>query len=176
MALYRYQKFSPIIGNECFIAPSADVIGRVTLGNLASIWFGVIVRGDVNEIIIGNKSNVQDISMLHVTEKNGLYIGDEVTIAHSVTLHGCKIANNCLIGMGATVLDGAEISERSVVAAGSVVTPGKKFPPRSLIKGFPAKLERELSDEELLKYSENFNNYIMYRGQFLDPKQFSLIS
>jgi len=176
MALYRYKNFSPTIGKECFVAPSADVIGRVTLGDFTSIWFGVIVRADVNEIIIGNKSNVQDISMLHVTEKHGLYIGDEVTIAHSVTLHGCIIGNNCLIGMGATVLDGAEISEQSVIAAGSVVAPGKKFPPRSLIKGFPAKAERELTAEELVKYSENFQNYIMYRGQFLDPKQFSLIS
>ncbi len=175
MPLYHWKKVRPVLGKGCFIAPSADVIGRVFLGKNVSLWFGTIVRGDVNEIRIGDNTNVQDISMLHVTAKQALVIGKNVSIGHSVTLHACTIGDGCLIGMGATVLDGADIGMNSVVAAGSVVSPNKKFPPGSMIKGVPAKLDRPLTPEEIDLYSNHYKSYVGYKDEFLDPEQFGPI-
>ncbi|HIP44048.1 MAG TPA: gamma carbonic anhydrase family protein, partial [Sulfurospirillum arcachonense] len=139
---------TPQIDDTVFIAPSADVIGEVEIGADSSIWFGCVVRGDIHFITIGKRTNIQDLSMLHVThftkddksDGNPTVIGDDVTIGHRVMLHGCEIKNACLIGMSATILDGAVIGEESIVGANSLVTKGKKFPPRSLIVGSPAKL------------------------------------
>lgn len=167
---YNFAHFVPKIGSGVFIAPSAIVLGRVTMGDHSNIWFNSVARADVNEIIIGRNTNVQDISMLHVTEKNRLYIGHNVSIGHSVTLHGCTIGDSCLIGMGAVILDGAEIGENSLVAAGSLVTPGKKFPPKSLIKGRPAVVERPLTAEEQKLYGNHYLSYVEYKDQYLtDP-------
>lgn len=176
MPLYRYKNFLPQIPKTCFISPSTDVIGRVILGENVNIWFRTVVRGDVNEIKIGENTNVQDLSMLHVTEKQSLLIGANVSIGHSVTLHSCTISNGCLIGMGAVILDGAEIGEGSVVAAGSIVTPNKKFPPKSLIKGTPAKVERSLTESEFQMYSNHYKSYLTYKNQFNDSNLFELIN
>lgn len=173
--MYQWMEFRPKLGQNCFIAPSADVIGRVVVGNDVGIWFGVVIRGDVNQIVIGDNSNIQDISMLHVTEKEGIHIGKNVTIAHSVTLHSCTIGDGCLIGMGATVLDGAEIGANSLVAAGSVVSPYKKFPPGSLIKGTPARLERALTEKEINQYSNHYKSYVGYKNQFNNKEKFFLL-
>lgn len=167
MSLYSYKKIIPKIGSDCFIAKSADVIGQVELGDFASLWFQVVARGDVNKILIGENTNIQDLSMLHVTEDLPLVVGRNVSVGHSVTLHACTIGNGCLIGMGATVLDGAVIGENSLVAAGSVVSPGKVFPPGSYIIGIPAVVKRSLTPEEIDNYSNHYKSYLITKDEFL---------
>jgi len=142
----KYPKISP----SAFVAPNATVIGDVVIGKNSSVWFGSVVRGDVNYIRIGSFTNVQDNSVLHVTtEKFPLIIGDEVTMGHRVLVHGCVVGSRCLIGMGAILMDGVEIGDECLVAAGALIPPGTKVPHRSLVRGFPAKVVRELSDEEV---------------------------
>ena len=175
--ILRYKNDFPQIDNSAWIAPSADIVGDVEIGEDSSIWFGCVVRGDVHFIKIGKRTSIQDMSMVHVThfkkekkigDGNPTIIGDDVTIAHKVMLHGCKIGNGCLIGMSATILDGAEIGDESIVGAGSLVTKNKKFPPRSLIMGSPAKVIRELSDEEVAGIYANAKNYVNYKNDYLD--------
>lgn len=168
MSLYSYKGIEPEIAEGCYIADSADVIGKVKLGKNANLWFQVVARGDVNRIEVGENTNIQDLSMLHVVEEFPLLIGKNVSVGHKVTLHACTIGNGCLIGMGSTILDGAEIGENSLVAAGSVIPPGKKFPPRSYIIGTPAKVKRELTDEEVMKYSNHYKSYIITKDEFLN--------
>lgn len=166
MPLYSFKEHKPEIGEGCFVAPSADVIGQVELGANASLWYGVVARGDINKIIIGENTNIQDLTMLHVIEDVPLIIGAGVSVGHNAILHACTVEDNCLIGMGAIVLDGAYISKNSVVAAGSVVSPGKKFPPGSMIMGSPAKVVRELRPEEIKGYGEHFNSYLKSKDDF----------
>lgn len=167
MSLLPYLDFVPELGERIFIAEGAKVIGRVRLGDHVNIWFNTVIRADVNSIVIGKNTNVQDLCMFHVTEINGVTIGENTSFGHSVVLHGCKIGNGCLIGMGAIILDGAEIGDHSLVAAGSLVSPGKKFPPGSLIKGRPAVVERPLRPEEIEKVSRHYEAYIGYKDQYL---------
>lgn len=142
------RNFSPKIAATAFIAENAAIIGQVEVGEKSSIWYNVTLRGDVMPIVIGRETNIQDGSVVHGTMgKASCTIGDRVTIGHLVMLHGCSIENSCLIGMGSVVMDGAVVGERSLVAAGSLITEGKKFPPRSMIMGRPAKLIRELTTE-----------------------------
>lgn len=176
MALYSYQGISPKISEGAYIAPSAEVIGKVELGLHASIWHGTIVRGDVNWIKIGDETNIQDLSMLHVTKDTPLTIGKCVTVAHSVNLHGCTIEDHCLIGIGAIILDGAVIGEGSVVAAGALVPPNKKIPPKSLVIGSPCEIKKELSEKELEFFSINYKNYKKYKEEYLNPEIVKLIS
>ena len=174
--LLRYKEWFPKIDPTAWVAPSADIIGDVEIGEDSSVWFGCVIRGDVHYIRIGKRTSIQDLTMIHVThhkkarvEGDGFptIIGDDVTIAHRVMLHGCKIGNACLIGMSATILDGAEIGEESIVGAGAVVTPGKKFPPRSLILGVPARVVRQLTEEEVEKIYQNARNYVNYKNEYL---------
>jgi carbonic anhydrase/acetyltransferase-like protein (isoleucine patch superfamily) len=166
---------SPDIGKSVFIASSADVIGEVEVGEDSSIWFGCVIRGDVHYIKIGKRTSIQDLSMLHVThfkkkdrsDGNPTIVGDDVTIGHRVMLHGCEIQNGCLIGMSATILDGAVIGAESIVGASSLVTKNKKFPPRSLIMGSPAKLVRELNDKEIRSLYESARNYVDFKNSYL---------
>ncbi len=159
----------PTIDSSVWIAPSADIIGEVKIGSESGIWFQVVIRGDVNHITIGERTNVQDHSMLHVTRKTAsLKIGSDVTIGHRVLLHGCTIGNRVLLGMGSVIMDGAEIEEDSVVGAGSLVTQGKKFPPNSLIMGTPAKLIRELKPEEKEFLMESANHYVADAKEYLE--------
>lgn len=167
MPLYNLGTFRPNIEEGVFIAPSADIIGRVHMKENSNIWFNCVARGDINEIIIGKNTNIQDLSMLHVDTDLPLIVGDNVTVGHCVTLHACTVGDNCLIGMGATILNGAVIGESSLVAAGSVVPPGKVYPPRSFIIGSPAIAKRELSDDEVKKYGEHYKRYIIAKDQFL---------
>lgn len=163
---------TPKIPASAWIAPSADVLGDVTLGEHVSIWFSTVVRGDVHWIRIGDYTNVQDGSVLHVTNgKFPLTIGAKVTIGHKALLHGCTVGNNCLIGMGAILLDGVEVGAGSVVAAGALLPPGKKYPPGSLILGAPAKAVRQLSpaeQEDLIETGwKNYHSYVAeYRKSF----------
>jgi carbonic anhydrase/acetyltransferase-like protein (isoleucine patch superfamily) len=172
MPLYQYREFKPQIADDCFISPTSEIIGRVELGKKTNVWFGTVLRGDVHKIVVGENCNIQDLSMLHVTEEFPLILGDNITIGHNVVLHACTIGNNCLIGMGAIVLDGAEIGDYSLVAAGSVVTPGKFFPPKSLIKGSPARVQRELKDSELDLYGNHYKTYLKTASEYLDENLF----
>ena len=166
--IYPHHGHWPKIHETAFIAPSADVIGEVKIGAQSSVWFQVVVRGDVNWVKIGSRTNIQDHSMLHVTrEKSALTIGDNVTIGHHVMLHGCTVGNLCLIGMGAILLDDCEIGEQCIVGAGALVTQGKKFPPRSLIVGAPAKVVRELTSEELAFLPKSAENYVRDSAEYL---------
>jgi carbonic anhydrase/acetyltransferase-like protein (isoleucine patch superfamily) len=171
-----YKEFTPKIGDNPFIAHSADVIGDVEMGDDVSIWFGAVVRGDVHSIKIGDRTNVQDLSMLHVThykkerkegDGNPCIIGSDVTIGHRVMLHGCRVEDGCLIGMSTTILDGAVIGKESIVGAGSLVTKNKKFPPRSLIMGTPAKFIRELSDDEVEELYASAARYVAFKNGYL---------
>jgi len=171
MKISRYLNFYPTLGERTFIANGAQVIGRAELGHHVSIWHNTIVRADVNFIKIGQNSNIQDLCMLHVTELNSLSIGENTSLGHCVVLHGCKIGNGCLIGMGAIILDGAEIGDHCLVAAGSLVSPGKKFPAGSMIKGRPAVVERALSPEEIEKVSNHYKAYLGYKEQYLEMEK-----
>jgi gamma-carbonic anhydrase len=171
MKIFPYLNFLPEIGKRVFIAEGAKIIGRAKLGDHVNIWFNTVIRADVNEISIGENTNVQDLCMFHVTEQNGLSIGSNTSFGHSVVLHGCKIGSGCLIGMGAIILDGAEIGDNCLVAAGSLVSPGKKFPAGSLIKGRPAQVERPLTEEEVAKISHHFEAYINYKEQYLGMEE-----
>ncbi len=169
-----YKKISPSLGANTWVAPSADIIGNVTLGKDVSVWFGCVVRGDVHYIRIGDRSNVQDLSMIHVThhkkddmsDGNPTIIGNDVTVGHRVMLHGCTIEDACLIGMSATILDGAIIGKESIVGAGSLVTKNKIFPPRSLIMGSPAKVVRSLSDDEVTELYASAKRYVAFKNSY----------
>ena len=164
----------PTIHETAFIAPSADIIGEVSIGSESSVWFQVVIRGDVNTISIGDRTNIQDHSMLHVTRKKApLKIGDEVTVGHRVQLHGCTIGNRVLVGMGAIIMDLAVIPDDCFVGAGALVTEGKTFPSGSLIMGAPAKVVRPLKPEELAFLKKSSENYVNdskeYRGYVHGP-------
>lgn len=151
---------SPTIADDCFIAPNATVIGDVVIGSGTSVWFGVVIRGDVHEIRIGERTNIQDGTIIHVTEgKLGTYIGSDITIGHGAVLHACTLEDGCFVGMGATVLDGAVIEAGAMVAAGAVVTPGKRVKKGELWSGNPAKLMRPLRDEELAFFPKSATKY-----------------
>lgn len=166
MAIYQFQDYIPKYDASNFIAKSADVIGNCHLAKNVNIWYQTVIRGDVNQIIIGENTNVQDLSMLHVTEQSDLIIGKNVSIGHSVTLHGCQIGDGCLIGMGAVVLDDAQIGEGSLVAAGSLVPPRKKFPKNVMIMGNPAKVVRELNPDEIENITNHYKSYVGYAEEF----------
>lgn len=167
MSLLPYLDFYPEVGERVFLAEGAKIIGRAKLGDHSSIWFNSVIRADVNQIIIGKNTNVQDMCMFHVTEMNDLVIGENTSFGHSVVLHGCTIGDGCLIGMGAIILDGAQIGNNCLVAAGSLVSPGKKFPAGSLIKGRPAVVERPLTPEEVQRVSNHYKSYLGYKDQYL---------
>jgi carbonic anhydrase/acetyltransferase-like protein (isoleucine patch superfamily) len=172
--IMNYKELTPKIGKKSWIAPSADVIGDVTMGEDCSIWFGTVIRGDVHKIIIGDRVSVQDLSMVHVThykkedksDGHPTIIGNDVTIGHRVMLHGCTIENACLIGMSATILDGSIIGEESIVGAGSLVTKNKHFPPRSLIMGSPAKVIRQLTEVEIEALYASASRYVTFKNNY----------
>lgn len=163
-----FQGITPTIPSSCFIEDTAVIIGDVVMGEECSAWFHAVIRGDVNSIRIGNRTNVQDLCMLHVThDTHPLIIGDDVTIGHHVVLHGCTVQNRVLVGMGAIIMDGAVIGEDSVVGAGALVTEGTIVPPKSLILGSPAKVKRPVTEQELAWIRESAQNYIRYSRQYL---------
>lgn len=150
----------PQIHPTAFVEESAQVIGDVQIGEEASVWFNAVVRGDVFYIRIGARTNVQDGTVIHVS--NGTHatvLEDEVTVGHNVTLHGCHVERCCLIGIGSVVMDGVRVGERSLVAAGSLLTPGTQVPPRSLVMGAPARVKRPLTDEEAASLDHFWQNY-----------------
>jgi len=160
MAIYIFDGRTPHIGPDAYVAETATVLGRVTLGAKASVWFGATVRGDNDDITIGAGSNVQDGAVLHVDPGYPMRIGERVSIGHQAMLHGCTIGERTLIGIQAIVLNGAVIGPDCLVGAGALVTEGKQFPARSLIFGSPAKVMRELTDQDLLMLKGAADSYI----------------
>ncbi len=150
----------PDTSKAAFVAESADLMGDVILHEGSSVWYGVVLRADIQKIEIGEGSNVQDGTVCHVDHDKPVIIGKGVTVGHNATLHGCKIGDNSLIGMGAVVLDGAEVGENCLIGAGAVVTPGMKIPPRSMVLGAPASIKRELKEQELEAIKNNGKAYI----------------
>lgn len=160
--IIEYEGIKPRIHESCFIAKSAEIIGNVYVEEKSSIWYNCVLRGDDNEIIIGNYTNIQDGSVIHVTKELKTIIGDFVTVGHKAIIHACKIGNNVLIGMGAIVLDGVEIEDNVLIGAGSIVTPGKKIPSGSLVLGSPARVVRNLSDTEIQQIRQSAIDYKGY--------------
>jgi carbonic anhydrase/acetyltransferase-like protein (isoleucine patch superfamily) len=146
--LDTFLRKEPVLGRDVYLASTAVVLGDVTLGDHSSVWYGAVLRGDINRIVVGHHSNVQDNAVLHLADDFPCLIGNWVTIGHSAVVHACTIGDECLIGIGATVLDGAVIGEQSLVGAGAVVTPGTVIPPGSMVLGAPAKVKRALTPEE----------------------------
>ena len=159
----------PQIHPTAFIEESAQVIGDVHIGEQSSVWFNAVLRGDVYFIRIGDRTNVQDGTVIHVSNgTDETILEDEVTVGHNVTLHGCHVERGCLIGIGAIVMDGVRVGEKSLVAAGSLLTPGTIIPPRSLVMGSPAKVKRPLTDEEVAGLDQYWKNYVEYTKKYKD--------
>jgi len=174
MSLAPYLQTPPILGNRVYLHPSCQVIGDVTLGDDSSIWCNAVLRGDVNRISIGRGTNVQDLSMGHVSHKTAdkpegspLIIGDYVTVGHSVILHGCTIGNECLIGMGSIIMDDVVIPDRVMIGAGSLVSPGKLLQGGMLYMGRPAKAVRALTVEEIAYLRYSAEHYMRVKNNYL---------
>lgn len=156
-----FRGISPKIHETAFIAENATVIGDVEIGAESSVWFGSVLRGDVNYIRIGERANVQDASVIHVSSKtHPTVLENEITVGHRATLHGCYVETGCLIGIGSIILDGARIGGKSLIAAGSLITPNTLIPPRSLVMGSPARVKRELSEEEAKDLEKFWRAYV----------------
>lgn len=165
--LRPYRGRLPKVHPSAFIDESAQVIGDVEIGEESSVWMQVVIRGDVNFIRIGNRTNVQDGVVVHVQhDTHPTHIGDDVTVGHGAIIHGCTIQNRVLIGMGAIVLNGATIGEDSIIAAGALITEGATIPPRSLVMGSPGKVKRTLDDAGVAMIKEYADNYVRYRRDY----------
>ena len=170
----EYKDHMPRIGSQVYIHNSAVIIGNVTISDECSVWPYAVIRGDVNKIIIGKATNIQDGSVLHVTHNKNqehpgfaLIIGKQVTIGHKALLHGCTIGNQVLIGMGAIIMDGVIVEDKVVVAAGSLVTPGKRLKSGGLYKGQPAKFVRELTTQELENLAYSAEHYVRLKNNYI---------
>ncbi|AGL00790.1 gamma carbonic anhydrase family protein [Desulfoscipio gibsoniae] len=154
-----YAGKKPALNKTVFVAPGARIIGRVVIGDYSSVWYNVVIRGDVDEVQIGSGTNIQDGAVLHEDRGYPLIVGDNVTVGHNATLHGCQIGDGAVVGMGAVVLSGAKIGAHSVVGAGSLVPGGKQIPPRSLVMGSPARVVRQLTPEDVENFSKMAKHY-----------------
>ena len=160
----------PRVAADAYVDESAQVIGDVEIGAESSVWMNVVIRGDVNRIRIGRRTNVQDGTVVHVMrETHPTTIRDEVTIGHGAIVHGCTIDDRVLIGMGAILLNGVDVGSESIVAAGTLLTEGTKVPPRSLVMGSPGKVRRPLTDDEVASIRWYADNYVRYRLDYLSP-------
>jgi carbonic anhydrase/acetyltransferase-like protein (isoleucine patch superfamily) len=166
MAVYELDGLVPQIADSAWVADSAEVIGRVTLHEEASVWFGSVLRGDTDHISIGRGTNIQDASVLHADRGMPLTVGDGVTVGHQVMLHGCTIGDGSLIGIGAVVLNGAVIGKNCLVGAGALVTEGKVFPDGSMILGSPAKVVKTLTPEQMAGLRQSAQHYIENAKRF----------
>ena len=163
-----YRGVTPTIADTVFIEDTAVIVGDVVIESESSVWFHSVVRGDVNYIRIGHRTNIQDLSLLHVTHDTyPLIIGDDVTVGHHVVLHGCTIHNRVLIGMGAVLMDGVVVENDCIIGAGALVTEHTKIPPCSLVIGAPAHVKRPLRDTELAWLKESAQNYVQYACHYM---------
>lgn len=160
MPVLSFQGDEPSVDPSAYVAPTAALIGRVSVGAGASVWFGAVMRGDTDDLVLGERSNLQDNAVVHADPGSPAIIGAGVSIGHGAVVHGCRVEDGCLIGMNATVLNRAVIGAQSLVAAGAVVLEDTVVPPRSLVAGVPAKVRRELTDEELRGIAENAAGYL----------------
>jgi len=168
MSVLSFDGRKPRLGQGAFVAENVTLIGDVEIGNDCSIWFGTVLRGDVNHIRIGSRTNIQDNCVLHVTGgKFPTIVAEEVTIGHAAIVHGCTVKKGALIGMGSRVLDGAVVGECALVAAGAVVSEGFVVPPRTLVAGVPAKIKRPLSDGELERLDMSWKHYVELKDRYL---------
>jgi len=168
MSIRPYRGRPPVIDPSAFIDDSAQIIGDVVIGAESSVWMQTVIRGDVNYIRIGARSNVQDGTIVHVQhDTHPTLIGHDVTIGHGAIVHGCTIANRVLVGMGAIILNGAQIGEDCIIAAGTLITEGTIIPPRSMVMGSPGKVRRPLTDGDLAMIREFAGNYVRYRLDYL---------
>lgn len=174
MPLSSYLNTKPVIGDGVYLHPSCQIIGEVQIGDDSSVWCNSVLRGDVNRIVIGRGSNIQDLTMCHVSHRtpdkpqgSPLVVGDYVTVGHSVILHGCTIGNDCLIGMGSIIMDDVVIPERVMVAAGSLVSPGKVLESGKLYMGRPATAVRELTAAELAYLRYSAEHYMRVKNNYL---------
>lgn len=168
MIVRPYDGKRPRLGERVFVAENAALIGDVEIGNDCSIWFATTIRGDVNLIRIGSRTNIQDNCTVHVThERWPTIIAEEVTVGHGAIVHGCTVHRGALIGMGSRVLDGAVVGEAALVGAGALVPEGMHVPPRTLVVGVPARVKRALTDEELAKLDQSWRNYVDYKERYL---------
>jgi carbonic anhydrase/acetyltransferase-like protein (isoleucine patch superfamily) len=166
-----YKGIYPKVDQTVFVAENAVIIGDVEIGKDSSIWYNVVIRGDVNYIRIGERTNIQDGTIIHVDHKRyPTVIGNNVTVGHKVMLHACTIEDYCLIGMSATVMDGVIVGKYSIVAAGALVTPGKVIEPYSLWAGVPAKFVRKLTEEEISWLEKSAENYVKYKNNYLEEE------
>jgi carbonic anhydrase/acetyltransferase-like protein (isoleucine patch superfamily) len=157
----------PTFGTGVYIASSANIMGNVVLGNDVSVWFQVVIRGDINQIIIGDGTNIQDGTVVHVADQYSVQLGKNVVVGHQATIHACQIGDGCLIGMKSTIMDGAEIGEGSIIGAGAIVSPRTKIPPRSLVLGIPGTIKRQVTDEEA-KYTLHLaSKYVRLKNLYL---------
>jgi carbonic anhydrase/acetyltransferase-like protein (isoleucine patch superfamily) len=168
MIVREYEGKKPRFGNRVFVAENAAIIGDVDLADDVSIWYGVVLRGDIFHIRIGARSNVQDNCVFHVeAEKDAAILGEEVTVGHAAVVHGCTVDRGALIGIGARVLSGAHIGERALIGAGAVVREGMQVPPKTLVVGVPGQVKRELTKEELARLDRSWRNYVEYKDKYL---------
>ena len=168
MLLRAFANHEPSLGQRVFVAENAAVIGNVTIGDDCSIWYSAAIRGDVNRIEIGARTNVQDNCTIHVHhERWSTHIAEEVTIGHGAIVHGCTIHRGALIGMGSRVLDGAVVGENALVGAGALVSEGMHVPARTLVIGVPARVKRPLTDEEIARLEESWKNYVELKDAYL---------
>lgn len=166
--LRSYRGRRPKVAGSAYIDESAQVIGDVEIGERASVWPNVTIRADLAPVRIGDETNIQDNSALHEDFETPTIIGKRVVVGHSCTVHGCEIGDDCLIGMGSIILNNAKIGQESLVAAGSLVLQGQQIPPRSLVMGSPAKVKRELTDEEVEKIRVNAQHYVQRGQEYLE--------
>ena len=162
----KYKNYNPKIANNTFIAENSTIIGRCTIEENSSVWFNATIRADVNEILIGRNVNIQDGSVIHCDHEYAVSIADNVTIGHNAIIHGCRIGSNCIIGMGAIILDGATIGENCIVGANSLITTGKQIPKGSLVMGSPGKVVRELSNEEIEGIKKSVEGYVVLSKEY----------
>jgi len=168
MTLRPFQSSQPHLGSRVFVADNATIVGDVTLGDDASVWFGAVIRGDVHRIRIGARTNIQDNCTLHVTTgTHAVTIAEEVTMGHGVIAHGCTIERGALIGMGSRVLDGAIVGEQALIGAGALVPEGMRVPLRTLVLGVPARVKRELMPNELARLEESWKHYVELKDHYL---------
>lgn len=163
----EFKGINPIIHNTCYISESVDIIGNVVIKENANIWFGTRIRGDMNSIIIGENTNIQENSVIHVDSHCGTYIGNNVTIGHGAIIHGCTINDNVLVGMGSIILNEAIIGKNTIIGAGSLIPQGKEIPEGVLCLGSPAKVIRKLTEEEISKIQESADNYVSISKNYI---------
>jgi carbonic anhydrase/acetyltransferase-like protein (isoleucine patch superfamily) len=167
-SILTFRGIRPRIAEDVFVADHAAVIGDVVIGEGSSIWYGTVVRGDMEPIRIGRATSIQDNSVIHITHNvSGTTVGDRVTVGHNVILHACTVEDDCIIGMGSIILDRSRIGRGSIVGAGALVTPGTDIPPGSMVMGSPARVKRPLTDEERARIASSAEHYVELAREYL---------